>query len=70
MCQQNNQLVVLPDCNRNANTVDAGLDQTRLLLTLANENWIKHKGGVVLEFDLRMNLSLNDLGWEVAQIEG
>ena len=68
--EQSCKFVVLGDSDRNANTVHGCLDQTLLLLILGNVDWVEHQRGVVLELNLWMNLTLNNLRWEVTKVEG
>lgn len=57
------------DFDRNAHTVDTGLDQAALLITLADEDGFSQKGGIVLELNLWVDLALNHLRGEVPQVE-
>lgn len=67
--QQDNQLIILLYRYRYAHAVYTGLDHTCLLFTLRNDDRIEHQRRVVLELNLWMDLSLNNLRREVTQVE-
>ena len=62
-------LHIFLDLDWDAHTVDARLNQAALLITLSDDDWFGKECSIVLELDLWVNLTLNHLGGEVAQIE-
>lgn len=69
MGQKNFDLCALFNGNRHADAVDARLNQTVFCFTLGQNNGLEEKFGVILELNFRMDLSLDELRWEVAQVE-
>ncbi len=57
------------DLDRDAHTVNTRLNQAALLITLSNSDWFGKECRIVLELDLWVNLTLNHLRGEVAQVK-
>ena len=57
------------DLDRNTDGVDTRFNHAYILITLEDHDWLTEEGLVVLEFNLRMDLTLNDLRREVAQVK-
>ena len=63
------KLITLDISNGNTDTVDTALDQAHLFVRFTDGDWLHDEGWVVLKLYLWVDLLLNNLRWEVSQVE-